>query len=181
MYVLGYWQGKQPYLLGQRIITFVSHTHIQKTKNFWSHYSEQLNIWFTTFIYFMMFKYSGGKRASPWLCLRACTGRTAQHSSPVCCEGRSDWSQNLDPDGVTVTWDSDGWSLFFAGELRKRKIRRRQERGEKLAVRKEKAPGRGQERNRKVERAVGNHVGRPATRDVSSHCLLCLPTELYKV
>jgi len=63
----------------------------------------------------------------------------------------------------------------------KRKIRRRQERGENLAVRKEEAPVRGPERNRKVERAVGNHVGRPVTRDVNGRCLLSLPTELYKV
>jgi hypothetical protein len=47
--------------------------------------------------------------------------------------------------------------LLFPGILRKRKIRRKGEREEKVG-RKEKAVGRGQEPNPKVERALGNHV-----------------------
>jgi hypothetical protein len=79
-----------------------------------------------------------------------------------------------------VICDSDDWPFFFAGEPRKRRIGRRKERGEEPAVRREKVPVRGPERNRKAERAVGNRVGSLATRDVSGRRLLSLPTELYK-
>ena len=165
-----YWgiDRKSNHILGKEL-ALLSHTHTE-TKMFCSHYSEQLNIWFTNSSFISRcFKYSGEKEQVPGFVLQLVLA--TQRSSRVSCEMRSDRSQNLDSDSVTLTWYSDAWSLFFAGELRKRKIRRMQERGEKLAVRKEKAPGRGPERNRKVERAVGNHVGRPATRDVSGRLL----------
>lgn len=61
--------------------------------------------------------------------------------------------------------------LLFVGNLRERKVRRREEREEKVG-RKEKVLGRGQEPNPRVERVSENHVKRQDAKDVDAYLLI---------